>query len=211
MDSLECSLCWESPESAPDRPEDVPTPTRGPVAARVAGHALVEHLLGGEAATPVGAVGGPVAADAMHVSGGRAGERLVADRAVLQLHPGDPVTTGPAGPSHDCSYVLIFQALSGPGGSIVPGRPCQAVSGNTAGADIACRGRAVCAGPCRVSAHLDGREPLFLPPYPPPSPPRVRARNDECFWGLRAPGEVAAPPLGGAAILIPVGPRGHPQ
>lgn len=78
------------------------------MAARVAGHAPVKHLLGGEAATPVGAVGDPVAADAMHVPGGRAGERLVAARAVLQPPSGDPVTAGPAGPSHDCSDVLIF-------------------------------------------------------------------------------------------------------
>lgn len=51
-----------------------------------------------------------------------------------------------------------------------------------------------------------------LPPPVPPSltPARVRARSNECFWGLRPPGEVAAPPKGGAAILIPVWPPRPP-
>lgn len=101
-------ICWVASESILDRLGATPAPASGPVPARVAGHAFVEHFLGGEAAAPVRAVRDAVPPHAMHVSSSRAGERPVAAGAVLQLHPDDPVATGSASPSHDCSYVLIF-------------------------------------------------------------------------------------------------------
>lgn len=108
MNSPECPLFREDPELILDRLGATPMPAGGPAAARVAGHAPIEHLLGSEAATPGGPIGDAVAAYTVHVSGSRAGERFVAARAVLQLPPGEGGATVSASPSHDCSYVLIF-------------------------------------------------------------------------------------------------------
>ena len=83
-------------------------PSRGPVATAVPGHALVEHLPGGEAAAAGGAVGDAVPAGAVHVPRGSACERLVADVAVLGLQPAEHRATGPASPCHVWSSVSTF-------------------------------------------------------------------------------------------------------
>lgn len=75
-------------------------PSRGPVTTAVPGHALVEHLPGGEAAAAGGAVGDAVPAGAVHVPCGGARERLVADGAVLGPQPAEHRAAGPAGPCH---------------------------------------------------------------------------------------------------------------
>lgn len=96
------------PGSTPVPSGTVPVPPHGPAAVEVTGHAPVEHFPGSETATALRAVRDAVAAHTVHVPRGGARERFMAAGAVLELHPGDPVTTGPAGPSHDHSYVLIF-------------------------------------------------------------------------------------------------------
>lgn len=83
-------------------------PSCGPVAAAVPGHALVEHLDGGEAAALPGAVGDAVPAGAVHVPGGGACERLVADGAVLGPQPAEHRATGSASPCHGWSSVSTF-------------------------------------------------------------------------------------------------------
>jgi len=57
----------------------------GPGALGVLGHAVVAHFVGGEAAAAVGPLSCSVVAYAVHVSGGGAGEALVAGDAVLDV------------------------------------------------------------------------------------------------------------------------------